>query len=61
MSTMIYHLDIFTAYYVFVTLHKTSKNTGFHYQTNIGILYQQTKLRAYLGKFWEPANHTGKS
>ena len=48
---MIYHLDIFTAY----------KNTGFHYQTNIGILYQQTKLRAYLGKFWEPANHTGKS
>ena len=29
-----------------------------NYQTNIGILYQQTKLRTYPGKFWEPTNHT---
>ena len=28
-----------------------------NYQTNIGILYQQTKLP---GKFWEPTNHTTK-
>ena len=32
-----------------------------NYQTNIGILYQQTKLLAYPGKFWEPTNHTTKA
>ena len=31
-----------------------------NYQTNIGILYQQTKLRTSPGKFWEPTNHTTK-
>ena len=30
------------------------------YQTNIGILYQQKKLRTYPEKFWEPTNHTTK-
>ena len=29
-----------------------------NYQTNIGILYQQTKLGTYPGKLWEPTNHT---
>ena len=28
--------------------------------TNIGIFYQQTKLRTYLEKFWEPSSHTTK-
>ena len=30
------------------------------YQTNIGTLYQQTKLRTYPEKFCEPTNHTTK-
>ena len=28
-----------------------------NYQTNIGKLYEQTKLRINPGKFWEPTNH----
>ena len=31
-----------------------------NYQTNIGISNQQTKLRKYPEKFWEPTNHTTK-
>ena len=40
--------------------HSITSNTELiqNYQTNIGILYQQTKLQTYSGKFWEPANHT---
>ena len=39
--------------------HSITSNTKLiqNYQTNIGILYQQTKLP---GKFWEPTNHTTK-
>ena len=39
--------------------HSITSNTKLiqNYQTNIGILYQQTKLS---GKFWEPTNHTTK-
>ena len=42
--------------------HSITSNTKLiqSYQTNIGILYQQTKLRTYPGKFWQPANHTAK-
>ena len=42
--------------------HSISSNTKLiqNYQTNIGILYQQTKLRTYPGKFWERTNHTTK-
>ena len=42
--------------------HSIASNTKLiqNYQTNIGILYQQTKLRTSLGKFWEPTNHTIK-
>ena len=28
-----------------------------YYQTNIGILCQQTKLQSYHGKSWEPTSH----
>ena len=28
-----------------------------NYQMNIGILYQQKRLRTYPGKFWEPTNY----
>ena len=30
------------------------------YQTNIGILNQEAKLRTYLENFWEPTNYTTK-
>ena len=40
--------------------HSITSNTKLiqKYQTNIGILYQQTNLRTFPGKFWEPENHT---
>ena len=40
--------------------HSITSNTKLiqKYQTNIGILYQQTNLRTYPGKFWETKNHT---
>ena len=42
--------------------HSITSNTKLiqNYQTNIGILYQQIKLRTYPGKFWETANHRTK-
>ena len=42
--------------------HSITSNTILikNYQTNIGILYPQTKLGKYPGKFWEPASHTTK-
>ena len=42
--------------------HSITLNTKLivNYQTNIGILYQQRKLRTYPSKFWEPTNHTTK-
>ena len=42
--------------------HSITSNTKLiqNYQTNIRILHQQRKLRTYLGKFWEPTNHTTK-
>ena len=42
--------------------HSITSNTKLiqNYQTNIGTLYQQTKLRTSPGKFWEPTNHTTK-
>ena len=42
--------------------HSITSNTKLiqNYQVNIGILYQQTRLRASPGKFWEPTNHTTK-
>ena len=42
--------------------HSITSNTKLihSYQTNIGILYQQRKLRTYSGKFREPSNHTAK-
>ena len=42
--------------------HSLSSNTNLiqNYQTNIEILFQQTKLRTYPDKFWKPTNHTTK-
>ena len=42
--------------------HSITSNTKLiqNYQTNIRILYQQTKLQTSPGKFWEPKNHTTK-
>ena len=42
--------------------HSITSNTKLiqNYQTNIGISYQQTKLRTFPGKFWEPTNYTTK-
>ena len=42
--------------------HSISSNTKLiqNYETNIGILYQQTKLQTFPGKFREPTNHTAK-
>ena len=42
--------------------HSITSNTKLmqSYQMNIGILYQQKKLRTYPEKFWEPTNHTTK-
>ena len=42
--------------------HSITSNTKLiqNYQTNIGILYQQRKLRTYHGKFWELTNRTTK-
>ena len=43
--------------------HSITSNTKLiqSYQTNIGILYQQTNIiSAYPRKFWEPTNHTTK-
>ena len=40
--------------------HSITSNTKLihNYQTNIGILYQQTKRRTDPGKFWEPTKNT---
>ena len=42
--------------------HSITSNTKLiqNYQTNIGILYQQTKLRTSPEKIWEPTNHATK-
>ena len=64
-KTKIYHGVSETAFKLRCANHKKhsiTSNTKLiqNYQTNIGILYQQTKLRTYPGKFWEPSNHTTK-
>ena len=45
-----------------IKIHSITSNNKLiqNYQTNTGTLYQQTKLRMYLGKFWESKNYTTK-
>ena len=42
--------------------HSITSNTKLiqNYQTNIGILYHQTELQTYPGKFWELTNRNTK-
>ena len=63
-KTKIYYGVSETAFKLRYANHKKTFN-NIKYQTdtdqmNIGILYQQTRLRASPGKFWEPTNHTTK-
>ena len=64
-KTKIYYGVSETAFklrYVNHKKHSLTSNTKLiqSYQTNIGTLYQHTKLRTYPGKISEPANHKTK-